>query len=164
MSKSIIIMRHALSENGGWLMPDADRHILPEGIRQTEEVARKMLDSGLVPDMVWTSHAQRAIETAQVVLETLNVDVEQQILRILYGEEEESVIEAVCLCDNSTECLLVVAHNPLVSRLASRLSGSSVFGWFATSDLVWLEFDTDDWSKIMVSEITNKTKISSVMR
>ena len=157
-----MIMRHALTEGGAWNVPDTDRHILPDGVEQTERVAQKLLTASLIPDAVWTSHAQRAMETAQVVMNVLNISLEPEILPLLYDEDEDRAVSAVCSCDNSINHLLVVAHNPLVSRLASQLSGSSAFGWFATADVVWLQFDTDDWSKILSSPITDMTKFSSI--
>ena len=157
-----MIMRHALTEGGAWNVPDTDRHILPDGAAQAERVARKLLAANLIPDAVWTSHAQRAAETAQVVMNVLNISLEPDILPLLYGEDEDRAVSAICSCDNSINHLLVVAHNPLVSRLVSQLSGSSTFGWFATADVVWLQFDTDDWSQILTSPITGMTKFSSI--
>ena len=48
----------------------------------------------------------------------------------------------------------------MVSRLVSRLSGSGNFGWFATSEVVWLEFDTESWADIATAPIIGRIKMS----
>ena len=56
----------------------------------------------------------------------------------LYGDDEYQVADLIEICPDTINSLLIVGHNPLVSRLVSRLSGSDGFGWFATSEAVWL--------------------------
>ena len=154
-------MRHALTESG-WQKPDADRSILPDGEEQTTNVACKMAAAGITPDAVWASPAVRATQTAEIVAQQLCPDVEIEIVRPLYADDELRVAELIELCPDTVGCLLIVGHNPMVSRLVSRLSGNGNFGWFATSELVWLEFDTDSWSNITSSPIIGKIKISPI--
>ena len=161
MSKSIAIMRHALTESG-WQKPDTDRCILPEGEAQTEQVALKMSAAGIKPGLVWASPALRAEQTAAIVVRQICQDVEIETVRQLYYDDEYSVADLITICSDTVDCLLVVGHNPMVSRLVSRLSGSGDFGWFATSELVWLEFDTDSWAKIATAPIIGRIKISPV--
>ena len=161
MSKSIAIMRHALTENG-WQKPDADRCILPEGEVQTANVAQKMAAAGIVPDAVWASPAMRALQTAEIVARQLCPNVEIETVRQLYYDDEFSVAERIEICPDTINCLLIVGHNPMVSRLVSRLSGNGNFGWFATSEVVWLEFDAKTWADIATSAITGRIKISPI--
>lgn len=159
MSKSIAIMRHALTENG-WQKPDADRCILPDGEAQTANVALKMAAAGIAPDAVWASPAQRAMQTAEIVARQLCPNVEIEIVRPLYGDDEYQVADLIEICPDTINSLLIVGHNPLVSRLVSRLSGSDGFGWFVTSEAVWLEFDAESWANIAKAPITGRIKIS----
>lgn len=152
-------MRHALTENG-WQKPDADRSILPDGEEQTANVAQKMTAAGIAPDAVWASPALRTMQTAEIVVKQLCPTIEIEIVRPLYSDDEYQVADLIELCPDTVNCLLIVGHNPLVSRLVSRLSGSGNFGWFATSELVWLEFDTNSWTKIATAPITGRIKLS----
>lgn len=160
MSKTLSIMRHALAGNGGWQTLDIDREILPDGISQTEFVANKMLDTNLTPDTIWTSTATRAQQTAQIVADKLNLNLDFDIKQMLYRENVDCVIDEILSCDDSISHLLIVAHNPLVSELTSQLSGTGYFGWFGTSELVSLEFATDNWSDILTAKISSKLKLS----
>ena len=159
MSKSIAIMRHALTENG-WQKHDTDRRILPDGESQTEYVAQRMAAAGIKPDAVWASHAQRAIQTAEIVGRTVCPNVDIEIVRALYGDNEYEVADLIELCADTVSSLLIVGHNPMVSRLVSRLSGTDGFGWFATSEAVWLEFGTEHWTDIAAAPIVGKIKFS----
>lgn len=159
MGKSIAIMRHALTESG-WQKPDPDRCLLPDGEAQTENMAQKMAAAGITPDAVWTSPAMRASQTAEIVTRQLCPNVEIEIVRQLYYDDEYSVADLIEICPDTINCLLIVGHNPMVSRLVSRLSGSGNFGWFATSDVVWLEFDAKTWADIATSTIIGRMKIS----
>lgn len=160
MSKTLTIMRHALSGNGGFQTLDIDREILPDGLTQTTNVANKMQATGLTPDCIWTSTATRAQQTAQAVIDTLKLKTDIDIKAMLYREDEDAVIEEILVCDNAVEHLMIVGHNPLVSQLVCRLSGTGNFGWFGTSELVSLEFDTDNWADILMSKISSRLKLS----
>ena len=159
MSKSIAIMRHTLTESG-WQKPDPDRCILPEGEVQTANVAQKMAAAGIVPDAVWASPALRAAQTAAIVAQQLCPNVEIETVRQLYYDDEYQVVDLIEICPDTVNSLLIVGHNPMVSRLVSRLSGSGDFGWFATTEVVWLEFDTESWARIATSPIIGRIKIS----
>ncbi len=160
MSKTLSIMRHALAGNGGFQTLDIDREILPDGATQTEFVASKMLNANLIPDAVWTSTATRAQQTAQIVSDRLGLNVDFDIKQMLYKEDVDCVIDEIVLCDNNIDHLLIVAHNPLVSELTSLLTGTGNFGWFGTSELVSVEFDTDDWAEIRTARISSRIKLS----
>ena len=152
-------MRHALTESG-WQKPDTDRRILPEGEEQTAQVAQKMLAADIKPGAVWASPAVRAEQTAAIVARQLCPNVEIETVRQLYYDDEYSVVDIIALCPDTVDCLLIVGHNPMVSRLVSRLSGSGNFGWFATSEVVWLEFDTESWADIATAPIIGRIKMS----
>ena len=152
-------MRHALTESG-WQKHDTDRALLPDGEAQTERVALRMAAAGITPDAVWASHALRAQQTAEIVSHTLCPNIDIEVVRPLYGDDEHEIANIIELCPDTIGSLLIVGHNPLVSRLVCRLSGSDGFGWFATSDAVWLEFGTDHWADIATAPITGKMKFS----
>lgn len=160
MSKTISIMRHAMSSGGSFTMPDIERFVLPEGITQTEYVAGKMVANDLIPDAIWTSPAKRTQQTSQLIHHLLQLECDLEIKTSLYHEDDEYVIEQIISCDEDFNHLLIIGHNPMVTQLTCQLSGTGGFGWFNTSDIVSIEFDTENWAEIQTSKIIRKLKIT----
>lgn len=159
MSKILTIMRHALSSNGSITVPDIERFVLPEGAQQTEYIARKMIANNLQPDALWVSPALRAQQTAEIVKTTLNLSCEPEIYNSLYHDDDELVLDQIANCNNSVQHLLIVGHNPLVTQITCQMSGTGGFGWFATSMIVSLEFETDNWADAQRAKIISKIKL-----
>ncbi len=160
MSKTITIMRHTMAEGGSFQISDADRNMLPEGKRQAQYVASKMQENNLLPDAVWSSAANRARQTAQALIDDLQIKSDITVKDSLYKESNSEVIDEILDNGSNAEHLLIVGHNPQVSNLIAQLSGTNGFGWLATAEMVSLEFDTDKWTDIRTAPIIGRIKIS----
>jgi len=162
MSKILSIMRHASSSSGNIMTPDIERFVLPDGVRQTEYIAGKMIENDLLPDMLWVSPAQRARETAMIVAKALNLDCKMELHPSLYHDDDELVLDEIAECNDDIRHLMIVGHNPLVTQITCQMSGTGGFGWFGTSNLVSLEFDTENWSEAQRAKIISKLKLTPI--
>ena len=73
----IYIMRHGIAqERGGKDAPpdDAQRKLTPEGREKTREIAKGLKRVGFAVDWIVTSPLVRAVETAEIVRDTLKLD------------------------------------------------------------------------------------------
>jgi phosphohistidine phosphatase len=106
MTLRLILMRHAKS---GWddpLLGDHDRPLSPRGILSARALARWLNQTGLQPDRVLCSTAQRTRET----LALLDLDQPVEFLGDLYLAGEDTLMDIIQAQHSGT--LLVVAHNP----------------------------------------------------
>ena len=66
MKRSLILIRHAQSRNLEPGQKDLERELTDSGIQDASRLARYMYLEEVIPDIVLTSHATRAIDTAQL--------------------------------------------------------------------------------------------------
>ncbi|QBG47460.1 histidine phosphatase family protein [Verrucomicrobia bacterium S94] len=146
MPKTLYLVRHAKSS---WVNPsysDFDRPLNDRGRRDALEMARRLKDKGMLPEIIISSPARRAIETLDQLLPELCVDKKQVFMqKRLYEASSETLIEIIQALDHSIRSALVLGHNPSITRAAEKLSGEPV-GHLPTSSVAAIKLDSDDWN------------------
>lgn len=136
--KQLIIMRHAQADSES-AARDFDRPLTAEGRQEAWRQADWLRDKGIKPDVVLSSPAARARDTAITACEHLGIDPRRgQLIRSVY---EASAGELIRLVEEAqpADCILLVGHNPGVSSLAGLLVGSYVT--LRPASMARLEFD-----------------------
>ena len=142
--KSLLIMRHAKSSWDNSHVADHDRPLNRRGQEDAPRVGRFLLREELVPDLIISSTAERALATAEAV--ALASDYAAAIIttRNLYHAGPEEIVEVVRRRAGDAGRLLVVGHNPGMEELLSELTG--VYERFTTANVAHLTPSIDDWS------------------
>lgn len=118
----ILLLRHAKAadqEPGG---SDADRPLTEAGLRQADRVGRLLAHRGLHPDVIVTSPAARAWQTAQHAAAGLGIreaDI-QRDLRI-YEAGPGVLLEILAAAVAGHQRPMLVGHNPGFAQLAIHL-------------------------------------------
>lgn len=120
--RRLILMRHATAAAG--TSRDVDRPLNRRGQGEAHRVGERLRVSGPLPDRVLASSARRCRETWQALASGLAVDHRPGISVAfddrLYNASTGTLLDV--LHDETTaEVLLVLAHNPGISRLALEL-------------------------------------------
>jgi len=136
--KSLTLFRHAKTERDSTSGRDFDRRLNDRGEHDAPRMGQAIRDLGLDYDLILSSPAARAAETAE--LAGLSPRYDQRIYDASAGELLSIVQEA----DNQVGRLMMVGHNPGFERLASKLLGHPVE--MPTGSLVEIELPIDDWS------------------
>lgn len=71
MSITLYIVRHAKAEDRTMFMTDYDRQLTADGIMAAARVGRYLHEKGVRPDVIVSSSAPRAKDTAKVVAEQI---------------------------------------------------------------------------------------------
>jgi phosphohistidine phosphatase len=148
MSKRLILMRHAKSS---WKepLPDRERPLNKRGKRAAKLIVEALAKRGIIPERILSSDAKRARATAKRVLKALPADrIILQVDPALYAADAERILREIAEMDDRVETLLVIAHNPGISELATLLSGDKRFSWLPTAAVVVLEIERDSWRGI----------------
>lgn len=135
--KSLTLFRHAKTERESTTGRDFDRRLNDRGERDAPRVGDEIRRLGLDYDLVLSSPAARAAETAE--LAGLAPRYDQRIYDASAGELLAILQEA----DNEVQRLLMVGHNPGFERLASRMLGASVE--MPTGSLLEIELPVEQW-------------------
>ena len=106
--------------------PDGDDHSRPltkRGRRQAEAAGHFLADARAagtdVPQLVLSSSAARALQTAEIVLAAAGSEVTLEVESGLYRADVDDVIECLRRVEDEVSSVMVVGHNPTFAELAS---------------------------------------------
>lgn len=121
--KTLLILRHAKSSWANMQLTDYERPLNNRGKRDAPRMGKLLREQDLMPDLILTSSAERALATAEAV--ALASDYEQEIkyTRSFYHADPEPYIEALQQLDDSYERVMVIGHNPGIEELVEELTG-----------------------------------------
>jgi phosphohistidine phosphatase len=114
-----------------------------------------------VPELVLTSSARRAVQTAELVVAALDPSVELIVEKALYGADADDVVEVIRNFGGDAASVLVVGHNPTVHELALVLLKSEdtdgrarLERGFPTAALAVSAVGTDSWAGLSMGTAT----------
>lgn len=145
--KTLLILRHAKSS---WKFPDLSDHDRPlnrRGKRDAPRMGRLLKEKGLVPDLVISSTATRAKDTATAVAKHSGYKGRKINFESLYAAEPAAYLTVLRDVADNYEQVLIVGHNPSVEELIETLTGEIHI--IPTCTLVQIEFDIEKWSVIL---------------
>lgn len=121
--KTLLLMRHAKSSWGNDGQADVDRPLNDRGRRDAPRMGRWLKAQGLAVDLVICSHARRAAETAEAVIDAGGFEGEWRREPGLYAAEAEAYFDVLRGLPDSVGGVLVVAHNPGTEEVVEALTG-----------------------------------------
>jgi len=160
MIKTLVIIRHGKStwDYGG--VSDFDRPLKEIGIFNTQAVAQKLKEKGVVPELMISSPAIRALHTATIVGRELYYPMEKIVIEpVIYGESENELLNLIKNTNDQCNSLFIFGHNPLFSELPNKFLKQQIDN-LPTSGAVVLQFDISSWNEI--SRKTLKTELTII--
>ena len=157
MSKTLVIVRHGKStwDYGG--VPDFDRPLKESGIFNTQAIAQKIKEYGIMPDFIVSSPAIRALHTALITAGALLFPLEKIVINTgIYGGTRDEILEIVTNTDNQFNNLFIFGHNPVFTDLPNLFLKHQIDN-LPTSGAVIFEFETSSWKDISKKSV--KTEI-----
>jgi phosphohistidine phosphatase len=144
--KKLFFIRHGKATHKS--MPDKKRYLIEKGIKRTIKHAKQLKEKGITPDLIISSPAVRAYQTAELIAKTLNYPVDKiKINKNFYFEPEDLVINEILSLPNDAQTVFLVGHNPLWTDLADYYLSADIWH-LRTSGIAGVGFDTDDWTEI----------------
>ncbi|AHM57398.1 hypothetical protein EAL2_c21170 [Peptoclostridium acidaminophilum DSM 3953] len=141
----IILVRHAKAQERGSTEDDSKRNLVEKGYNQAEKAARQLkhIIEHCGNTYIWSSPLARAWQTALVLEEELSIRYVQQMDFIAEGTAQDLIrnIKAV----GSTDCLIIVGHEPYLGEWVSEITGESVE--FKKCQIAVLEFKEGSYLK-----------------
>jgi phosphohistidine phosphatase len=116
-------LRHGQANWEHWERPDDERPLTKRGRREMEGVASALQALKVRPQTILTSPLPRAFETAQIVAEKLEIDLETTSL-LAPGFGLHSLRQI--LNDRADGDLMLVGHEPDFSLVLAQLTGGTI--------------------------------------
>ena len=136
--KTLTLLRHAKTERDSSTGRDFDRQLAERGQRDAARMGEEIRQLGLEHDLILSSPAARAAETANLA------GLAPQYDERIYDASTGDLLAIVQQADDSAVRLLLVGHNPGFERLASRLLDENVE--MPTGSLLEIELSVDHWA------------------
>jgi phosphohistidine phosphatase len=146
--KTLYLVRHAKSswETAG--LADDQRPLLPRGIKKTKLIVDYLVKRKTLVDLIISSHAVRAIGTAEILAKGLNYPIDQvRIERRIYEGLYDRILEVIYAIGDEMDSIMIVGHNPTITSIANLFLHPGI-GDMPTSTVVCLSFETGKWENI----------------
>lgn len=153
MAKQLLLIRHAKSDWRNADLRDFDRPLNKRGQANAPEMAERLMRQHIVPDLIVSSPALRAITTANFFASIWKINAATiQKEPSIYEAGIKSLVSVINKIENQYDRVALFGHNPGLTDLANYFDGH--IDNMPTCSVLMLEFPFDDWR--MVSAATGK--------
>ena len=144
--KTLLLLRHAKSDWSDAEQADFDRPLNKRGRTDAPRIASLFGPDGVEVEFVLSSAANRARQTAELLIESSRLGIKPQFDEQLYLADSPTLSQAVRSAEDRCESGLVVAHTPGMEDWLADLSGSQLR--FPTAALACVRLNVDRWSDV----------------
>lgn len=144
--KKLVIIRHAKSDWNDTSLDDFIRPLNARGLKNAPFMGKILKEKNLVPDLILSSPATRALKTAEIIAKEIGYTNEIVQNPYIYEAYVNSLQEVVSYIHDTHETVFLVGHNPGVSALAYMLCDLKES--IPTCAIVEIEFNTDSWMEV----------------
>ncbi len=123
--KTVLILRHAKSSWSDPGLVDIDRPLNKRGKRDAPRMGEFIKEQDLIPDLILSSPAKRAVKTAQAVVDASGYPGEIEIVPDFYPGDPDTFYASLESLEEHLISVMIVAHNPGLEELLYELAGES---------------------------------------
>ena len=158
--KTLYIVRHAKSSWDTPGLADHQRTLLEKGRKRTQYICNYLINAGVKPDLILSSHAIRAAETAKIIAEAINYPIDDILVTDkIYHSDTDDLFDLLFALDNDVESVMLVGHNPTLTYMANHFLDEKLEN-LPTSGVVCVEFETDKWEELFSASYKTKFVIT----
>ncbi len=145
--KRLVLVRHAKAVPYGY-DDDFDRELQERGINDAGRIGQRLKEMGIVPDLIISSPAKRAITTARIIAEktgfpykTIREDEE------IYNQfTSGQFLDYIRELPDDADTVFMFGHNPGFYHYAVNLL-THFYEEFPTCATIGIDFPVDSWQK-----------------
>ena len=147
--KTLYVMRHAKASWDFPDLPDVERPIVEKGIYNTKLIVAELNNKKTTPDLIISSHAKRAIETAKIIATGINYPIEKiETNKHIYMADKDDIFNIIFGVKNSLDAIMIIGHNPTLTQFANLFLDEKI-NILPTSGVISICFETGDWEGII---------------
>ncbi|MEJ6476885.1 phosphoglycerate mutase family protein [Pseudoalteromonas piscicida] len=143
--KTLRLLRHAKSSWKDLTVDDVDRPLKAKGQKRCSLLAKTLGE--LPTTQIHSSHAKRALQTADIIAKACCDSREVTINKAFYTFEIQALYTALCSLPSDANDVLLVAHNPALLALVNWLTELN-FENIVTAGYVELACDVSCWGQL----------------
>lgn len=148
MLRRLYIIRHGKSSWDHAGLEDIDRPLATRGFRNAGEMAERLQKAGLIPQLIFSSPANRALNTALIMSKTWGLGPEKlQIHDPLYMAYPSDIDQVVACAPEEITDLAIFGHNPSFTAYANGFLEFPLDN-LPTAGMVIVTMESDAWRGI----------------
>lgn len=122
--KKLILIRHAKSAWDDASLHDHDRPLAERGLNDAPKMAKRLKKRGVQADLLLSSTAVRANETAKITANGIDYPEDQIVLKdSLFHASPHAILKFLKAQDDRANTILIFGHNPGFTDLVTYLGG-----------------------------------------
>lgn len=146
--KHLLLVRHAKS---CWDNPSLNDEIRPLSKRGKKEaliLGQSLKEMGLIPQLILSSTARRALKTAKRIAKELSF-AKTSIKKdeLIYSDDIRHLLKVVYSINQDIDQVLIVGHNPSLLELGNYFAGTKIKK-LPTCGFLMIEFKVKSWKNI----------------
>ncbi len=144
--KTLFLMRHAKSSWGDANLSDFERPLNERGLSAAPLIGKIMFDRQFQPELIISSPAERAKQTAMLVKEAAQIDGEINFDKRIYEANFPTLVQILAETGEDVESVLFIGHNPGFENLLNVLTGAAQP--MPTAALAVIDLNINNWREI----------------
>jgi phosphohistidine phosphatase len=145
--KTLILTRHAKSDWSNLYQADFERELNERGLKDSPMMGLRLQKREIHVDKIVSSPATRAKQTAELIANSLAINVSEiQWIDRLYHAPPHIIQDVIHEIEDKNNCIMIVCHNNGITDFANSLSGI-VTENIPTCGMVAFEIETNSWSE-----------------
>ena len=144
--KTVYLMRHGKSKQGPQYTTDFERLLAKRGKRDAERVGAFLVERDCLPDLMLSSPAERARDTALRCADAADYQGEVRFLDVLYFTGDETYLELLWGLEDTVGSVMFVGHNPTTESAIETLCGA--YARMPTAAVARIDFAIERWKDL----------------
>lgn len=146
--KTLYLVRHAKSSWKDPFLDDMHRPLNNRGRRDAPRMGKRLRERELVPDLIVSSPAERALSTSMLIAEKIRYPVKNiHAIVKLYHATQDELLSVVRTLNDGNDEVMIVGHNPGLTDFANSLSDDLLTDNIPTCGVIGIELDADSWKQ-----------------
>jgi phosphohistidine phosphatase len=155
MERTLVMIRHAKSSWANPLQSDFERPLNDRGEHDAPMMGKRLKGKGIVPDLIISSTAKRAKQTAKKIAAAIGYDPDRiQWVETLYHCIPSVFEEVLYEVDDNIKTVFIVAHNPGITGFVNQLSPKFKTDNMPTCGIVGCKLEAKQWNGFNVADRT----------
>ncbi len=152
--KTLYLIRHAKSDWSIDHLLDIDRPLNERGYADAHKMSLILKEKKVVPDLIISSPAVRAISTTLIFCRTFNYDPKSILInKNLYDASVKEYIHAISKIENKHQIVFLFGHNPTITNTANELT-NALTEEMPTCCIAGINSNTDAWDSFVKNNNT----------
>jgi phosphohistidine phosphatase len=147
--KQLILVRHAEAAEKLNNQPDKERELTTIGKNNAAQTGAYLYQEKFLPDIIISSDAKRAKQTAQIIASQLQVDAKKMLYdSLLYTVLSPRIfLQQVNTIPDRFDTVMLVGHNPIFSSMAEFFTNESKGNMPPAAAMV-VKFELESWKEV----------------